>query len=121
MTPTVLLSAALMVIFVASSCQGDDLPLYKACLMECFSCVKTYGKQVYNGKLCAENCAESNGKSIDSKCNSPSKRTGKKPMVTSNCAKLCSYKCAPNYLPDSMDAHDCILRCVISGERMVEC
>ncbi|CAG5117113.1 unnamed protein product [Candidula unifasciata] len=121
MTPTVFLSAAFFAVFIASSCQGDELPLYKACLMECFRCVKTYGKQVYNGKLCAENCAGSNGKSIDAKCDSPTKRTANKPMVTSSCAKLCSYKCAQNFLPDSMDAHDCILRCVISGEKMVEC
>lgn len=106
---------------VATWCQVDELPMYKECLMECFRCVKTYGKQVYNGKHCAENCAVTNGKSIDVKCDRPTKRTGSRTLPTAKCAQLCSMKCAPDFNQDLVDAHACIFTCIISNEETVIC
>ncbi|CAG5125812.1 unnamed protein product [Candidula unifasciata] len=108
-------------ILMTCQCQFEELPMYKACLMECYRCVKTYGKLLYNGKVCAENCAVTNGQSLDSKCDRPTKRTGRKSPPTAACAHLCSNQCGPGYSNDNMDTHACIFTCIISNEQTVAC
>lgn len=54
-----------MTVVVATS-----LGMYRTCLYECLHCVNTWGKDLFDGQLCAENCALSGGNSIDRTCDS---------------------------------------------------
>ncbi|GFO34716.1 hypothetical protein PoB_006122100 [Plakobranchus ocellatus] len=116
-----LVVCALLSTITVPSCNGEDLDLYKVCLMECYRCVKTYGKEVYNGKVCALNCLKTKGQSIDSKCYPPTKRGDFKAVLTMECRNLCQRKCAPDFHHDSMDAHACMFTCIISQETIVAC
>ena len=54
-----------------------SLGLYKSCMYECLNCVNTWGKVLFNGKMCAEQCAQTGGRSIDSTCASFFARTSR--------------------------------------------
>ncbi|GFS26786.1 hypothetical protein ElyMa_007065300 [Elysia marginata] len=112
---------SLLVVMAAGPGRGEDLRMYKSCLLECYRCVKTYGKVVFNGKLCAENCVLTNGASIDGKCYPPSKRGDFELLLTAECRNLCERRCAPDFHHDSMDAHACIFMCIKSHKKMIAC
>lgn len=47
---------------------AHSLELYKSCMYECFNCVTTWGKEIFNGQRCVDDCATSEGTSIDLSC-----------------------------------------------------
>ena len=116
-----LLVCSLLAAITVAPSQAEELRRYKSCLMECYRCVKTYGKAVFNGKLCAQNCALTNGASIDAKCYPPSKRSDFQVLLTAECKNMCEQRCAPDFHHDSMDAHACIFTCIISQRKIVAC
>ncbi|KAK0056993.1 hypothetical protein Bpfe_013645 [Biomphalaria pfeifferi] len=99
---------------LSTAAELEDLPMYKECLMECFRCVKIYGKQIYNGKLCAENCALTSGASIDNKCYPPAKRANNKTQLAAQCIHLCQDGCPS-------EASACVIMCILSNSKVVEC
>ncbi|RUS79379.1 hypothetical protein EGW08_012870 [Elysia chlorotica] len=116
-----LVVCGLLAVMAARPAYGENLRLYKSCLLECYRCVKTYGKVVFNGKLCAQNCALTNGASIDGKCYPPSKRGDFQLLLTAECRALCERRCAPDFHHDSMDAHACIFTCIKTEKDMIAC
>lgn len=122
--PSSKMMTALPVLFLIlstfSRAEIQELQLYKACLMECFNCVQTYGKTIYNGKLCAENCAISQGRSIDTNCYPPQKRGGNQPSIAQACAKSCHAECSSK-LTHFVDSYSCIFTCILSNKKLINC
>jgi hypothetical protein len=57
-----------MVFMTSPVTSMQSLNHYKSCLYECLHCVSTWGKELFNGELCAHNCHITKGDSIDSTC-----------------------------------------------------
>ena len=71
-----LLIAVLLVIFAAGGhvtavehlrCPDRDGPCF-VCVRYCARCVEMYGRDNYNGRLCANDCVRTNGGSQDEDC-----------------------------------------------------
>lgn len=112
--------AVVSMMLVTCQCQVEEHPMVLACLHECYACVKTYGKLVFNGKLCADNCALTSGQSLDTKCGRPTKRTCRKSLPIAARTRLCSNRCGPGFKHD-MDIQACILSCLVSSQQAVVC
>lgn len=115
---------------VVATCHGqmydlpmyNDMGMYRACLRECYRCVKIFGKRVYNGKRCADNCVLSNGRSLDTNCDRPSRRMSSRTSPTARCSYMCAVKCGPDFNHYGVDSsHDCVFTCMLSTEQIVTC
>lgn len=84
-------------------------PEHKACLYECLTCVELWGDN-YDGATCAEDCALSDGASIDHECKNGvdlSKRYAKW-KATVSCKKQC-VSCAMS--SEMYDERACVISC----------
>lgn len=59
---------SVMLVLQTTMAVAMSLGMYKSCLYECLHCVNTWGKDLFNGELCAESCAMSGGTTIDTTC-----------------------------------------------------
>ncbi|KAL8607411.1 hypothetical protein ACOMHN_024436 [Nucella lapillus] len=59
---------AMLLLQTTTTATEVSLGMYKSCLYECLNCVNTWGKDLFNGEKCAENCAVTGGRSIDTTC-----------------------------------------------------
>ena len=68
MTMKVTTAMSVVLLLQTTVAVATSLGMYKSCLYECLHCINTWGKVIFNGELCAENCAMSGGATIDTTC-----------------------------------------------------
>ncbi|XP_076463811.1 uncharacterized protein LOC143295981 [Babylonia areolata] len=70
-TMTILLATMLLLHMpTRTTVTAASLGTYKSCLYACLNCVNTWGKDLFNGEKCADNCAMTEGRGIDTTCTS---------------------------------------------------
>ena len=93
--------------------QTNSIPV-KDCLRECGTCVQRWGKELYNGALCAHKCIASRGNMVDTDCKDTQyhliKRGGAK-LDIQTCKKYC-VGCVTLYGKRFYDGLKCANNCV---------
>ena len=92
----------------------------KLCVSECLSCVTLFGKNMYDGALCAQNCQLSKGRNMDEGCRNEMfhliKRSG---MKTAMCQKYCVL-CMSTYGKTLYNGAKCYSLCERTQGRSVD-
>ena len=94
---------------------------YQSCLLECLACVELWGT-IYDGNACANGCAITGGKSIDSNCEHGIniRKRFESLKAQDNCKKQCSI-CVNKLSNVHYNMSKCQQACAQSAEVDLEC
>lgn len=101
----------------------EGFTLYDGCLFECLNCVESWGKNMYDGKACAQACIDSKGRTIDRDCTggtAPSRKRTELRVTSEDCEERCE-KCVHDEIGLQLNRLSCIFTCLVKKELPKDC